>query len=308
MSTPDPTNPGALNWFLVNLLGIVWGTAFLSIGIALETLPPFTLAASRVLIAALALVTILPIFGVSLRQIGRGRALFFAVIAGVVGFALPFVALAWGQQFVPSAVAGVAMGTVPLLLVPLVFLFSPEEGIGPRRIIGLVLGFLGILLILGPGLSIEDGASWTLGVLGCMTAAIVYAVASIVTRRSPAVHPILFAAVSMLSASVILVPLSLLIDGMPTATSTRSLLAALYLGLFPTAMAAALRVRIIKTAGSLFMSIAGYLVPLWAVVFGITLMGETLSAQVFLALALILGGIAIAQSRQIQAAFGRSKC
>ena len=305
MSAPTPSSPGLLNWFLVNLLGVVWGTSFLSIGISLESLPPLTLAATRVLIAAVALLLMVPLFGASLRDMAGSRATIFAILAGLVGFALPFVLLGWGQQFVPSAVAGVAMGTVPLLLVPLVYVFSPEEGIGPRRIAGLVLGFIGLVLIVGPGLLNGGGEGWALGALACMGAALAYAVASIITRRSPATHPILFAAISMTTAALVLVPLALVIDGLPREASTRSLTAVLYLGLFPTAMAAAVRVRIIKTAGSLFMSVAGYLVPVWSVIFGIVIMKENLPPQLFIALALILGGIAVAQSRQIGAALRR---
>ena len=305
MAEPSPSAPGLLNWVLVNLLGVVWGSAFLSISVSLESLPPLTLAATRVAIAAAALTAMLPLFNVSLGQIGGRGPLLFAVVAGVIGFALPFCLLAWGQQFVPSAVAGVAMGSVPLLLVPLVFVFSPEEGIGPRRILGLLLGFAGLLVILAPGILAEDAGDWTFGALACMGAASAYAVASVITRRSPPVHPMLFASISMIAASIILVPIALAADGLPQDTSSRSLVAALYLGLFPTAMAAALRVRIIKTAGSLFMSVAGYLVPVWAVIFGIVIMKEELPARLFLALALILLGIAVAQSRRLGVIFAR---
>ncbi|MXQ06699.1 EamA family transporter [Alphaproteobacteria bacterium GH1-50] len=307
MSDTTPIRPGALNWALLNLLSLVWGTAFLSIGISLESLPPLTTAAARVSVAALVLVALLPVFGASLRDIPSARALLFAVLAGVIGYSLPFALLAWGQQFVPSAVAGVAMGSVPLLLVPLVFIFSPEEGIGPRRIIGLILGFIGLLLIVGPGAlpAGGDGAGWTFGALACVGAAFSYAVASILTRRAPKVPMMVFAAVSMLAGAVVILPIALLTDGVPSDVSTRSLVAAIYLGVFPTAMAGALRVHIIRTAGSLFMSIAAFLVPLWAVIFGVVLMGEDLPPQLFVALALILAGIAVAQSGQIRQIFGR---
>jgi drug/metabolite transporter (DMT)-like permease len=83
------------------------------------------------------------------------------------------------------------------------------------------------------------------------------------------------------------------------------MLALIYVAVFPTALAAIIRVRVITTAGSLFMSITSYMVPVWAVIFGITLMGETLPPQLFWALALILAGIGLSQWRAIAAAFGR---
>jgi drug/metabolite transporter (DMT)-like permease len=265
-----------------------------------------TLAAARVTVAALVLSIALPFFKVSMASVSNNNAMPYAALAGIIGLSLPFSLLAWGQQFVPSAVAGVAMGSVPLLLVPLVFVFSPEEGIGPRRIIGLALGFIGLLLIVGPGaLSGGTGAYWAFGAMACIGAAFSYAIASVITRRSPSVNPLAFSTVSMIFAAAVILPIAVVVDGLPESVSSRSLIAVLWLGVFPTALAATLRVRIIKTAGSLFMSIAAYLVPMWSVVFGILLMGEDLPPQLFIALGLILSGIAFAQSRQLGALFRR---
>ncbi len=295
MSAPTPNSPGALNWALVLLLGLVWGTSFLSISISLETLPPLTVAATRTALAAIVLVAILPFFEGSLRDLSSGKIFVFTFLAGAIGYALPFVLLAWGQQFVPSAVAGIAMGTVPLLLVPLVFVFSPEEGIGPRRIAGLILGFVGLVLIVGPGATALDHPRAIYGALACVGAAMSYAVASILTRRAPKVHPIPFAAGSMITAAVILIPLALVVEGIPEDVSARSLTAVIYLAALPTALAGAIRVRIIRTAGSLFMSMVSYMVPVWSVVFGVVLLSERLPANVFVALALILSGILLSQ-------------
>ena len=151
MTQPTPQIPGTLNWALVNLLGVVWGTSFLSIGISLESFAPLTVAALRTSLAAIALCAAAAVTNQRLGTLAVARAWPFAAFSGVIGLALPFSLLAWGQQFVPSAVAGVAMGSVPLLLLPLVYVFSPEEGIGPRRIAGIGLGFTGLLLIVGPG-------------------------------------------------------------------------------------------------------------------------------------------------------------
>lgn len=300
---PSPARPGARNWILVNLLGVVWGTSFLSIGIALETLPPLWVAAARTAIAAALLLLLLPVFGLSPVPLIRPGMPRFWIASGLFGLALPFSLLAWGQQHVPSAVAGVAMGSVPLLLVPLVYVFSPEEGIGPRRVAGLVLGFLGLALLIGPGaVAAGGGPLWTLGAIACICAALGYAVASVITRRSPAIPSLTFAAGTMFAAAATLVPLALIAEGIPDGVSSRSLVSALYLGILPTGVAVALRTMVIRSAGSLFMSMTSYLVPVWAVIFGIAIMDEALPPQLFYALVMILGGIACAQSRQIIAA------
>lgn len=94
-----------------------------------------------------------------------------------------------------------------------------------------------------------------------------------------------------------LVPLALLLEDHPQIATPQAFLALIYVAAFPTALAAVVRVRVITTAGSLFMSLTSYMVPVWAVLFGITLMGEDVPPQLFGALALILFGIGISQSR-----------
>lgn len=297
MTRPTPDTPGALNWALILALGVIWGSAFLSVRVALDGFTALQTAAGRTLFGALALTAISLVMGQGPHRLPSARAYGFAVAIGGFAVALPFVLLSWGQQFVPSAFAGVAMGAVPLLVLPLVYVFSPEEGIGPRRIIGITLGFVGLLALIGPSAFGDDTASFT-GQLACVGAALCYAAGSITTRRAPKMPPIAFATVTLLAAALILAPLALWIDGMPMTYPARSTMALLYAALFPTALAAVIRVLVITSAGSLFMSNTSYMVPVWSVIFGIAILGEDLPPGLFAGLALILAGIAISQSRQ----------
>jgi drug/metabolite transporter (DMT)-like permease len=304
MNSPTPQNPGALNWALILILGVIWGTAFMSIRTALEGFGPWTVAALRTTIGAAALIALGPLIGQSLTRMRVARAWVFASIIGTISVALPFTLLAWGQQYVPSAFAGVAMGAVPLLVLPLVAIFSPEEGIGPRRIMGIGLGFVGLIILMGPNAfaSGESDLGWW-GRLACIGAAGCYAIGSVVTRRSPKVPPVAFAAATLLVSAIVLLPLALIKEGVPTDWPPRATAALIYAAVFPTAIAGIIRVRVITTAGSLFMSLTSYMVPVWAVIFGIALMGEALPPQLFWALAIILAGIALSQSRAIMAVF-----
>ncbi|MEM8631310.1 MAG: DMT family transporter [Pseudomonadota bacterium] len=300
-----PASPGTLNWILVVALGAIWGAAFMSVSVALEGFGPVWLAALRVAIAAVVLAVIGHLMGQGLARVPR-RAAPYVALLGVGAVALPFLLLSWGQQYVPSAFAGVAMGTVPLLVVPLVALFSPEEGIGPRRIAGMALGFLGIVTLFGP--DAWSGHSETFGFWGqaaCIVAAGCYAGGSVLTRRTPKTPPLALAAGSLVAASVILLPLALVVEGVPEAPSAKPTLALLYAALFPTAIAAVIRVRVITTAGSLFMSLTSYMVPVWAVIFGIALLGEDLPQSLFWGLGLILAGIALSQWSSVRAALRR---
>lgn len=264
------------------------------------------MAAGRTGIAALALVAIATAAGQGLDRV-PGRAGWRAVVVvGAVSTALPFTLLSWGIQHVPSAFAGVAMGSGPLLMLPLVAIFSPEEGIGPRRVIGVAMGFVGLVLLIGSGAMQDTGSPLAIwGEIACVGAAACYAVGSVVTRRAPAMPPLAFAAAAMVVAALLLLPIALWREGLPTGAGPGPLAALVVLALFPTALASALRIRIITTAGSLFMSLVSYLVPVWSVILGVALLGERLPPQLYAALALILAGIAVSQSRSIAAALRR---
>ena len=197
------------------------------------------------------------------------------------------------------------MGAVPLMILPLVYLFSPEEGIGPRRIAGVALGFVGLALLVGTGAFDRSGDLTGMGRLACVAATVCYAVGSILTRRAPPMPPIALASSSMLVAAVVLVPIAAALEGVPPVAFDLPTAALVYCAALPTALAAFIRVRIITTAGSIFMSLVSYMVPVWAVIFGITLLGEDLPPALFKALTLILAGIALSQWRNLAALIRR---
>lgn len=303
MPSPSPNSPGALNWALITGLGVIWGGAFMGIATALDGFGLWTVTAGRVLLGAAVLTPVGIALGQPPWKLGSRRSAAFAGLIGLFAVALPFALLSYGLQHVPSAFAGVTMGAVPLLVLPLVAIFSPEEGIGPRRIAGVALGFVGLVLLVGDG-AFEGNAAIP-GRIACLLAALCYAAGSVLTRRAPRMPPIAFAGATLLVASAALTPLALWLEGVPESLPLRPSLGLLYIGVLPTALAAVIRVRVITTAGSLFMSLTSYMVPVWSVIFGIALMHEDLPAGLFLSLALILAGIALSQWRAFAAALTR---
>ncbi|EBA03878.1 hypothetical protein RB2150_05243 [Rhodobacterales bacterium HTCC2150] len=304
-TSATPQNPGLFNWFLICLLGVIWGAAFMSVRISLESFGPWTTAALRVTIAA----SVLALIGRALDQ-GPSKisasAWPYVFITGTIAVAGPLALLSWGQQYVISAFAGIAMGTVPLLTLPLVAIFSRDEGIGPRRIIGMIVGFIGLAVLIGPGALNSNGNPLEpFGQMACVLAACGYAIGSIVTRRAPRIPPLAFATGALLVATAILLPIAIWHEGLVNSWPRRSTIALMYVAIGPTALAAVIRVRVISTAGSMFMSLTSYMVPAWAALFGVFLMGETLTPNLIYALALILGGIAISQSRNFNKLFRR---
>ena len=289
-----------MNWALLLTTSVIWGSAFLGMSVALEDYPPLTVAAGRTGIGTLVLIALAIVLGQMKFEVPDARGLRHLALTGAVNIAAPFALLTWGLQHVPSAFAGVTMGAVPIFLLPLVYIFSKEEGIGPRRIGGLILGFIGLIILVGPGAGSSTGSDleW-LGRWACLGSAVCYAFGSILTRRAPPVPPVILAAAMLGTATIILVPLALIFEGVPKISPTRASAALLYIGVMPTAVAFFLRVYIIRNAGSIFMSLVSYIVPLWAVVFGIALLGEDLSASLFVGLAFILLGIGLSEWRNL---------
>ncbi|WP_273509092.1 DMT family transporter [Planktotalea frisia] len=302
-NAPTPDNPGFINWLLIIFLGIIWGSAFMAMSLSLEGFGPQTVAGARLALGAIILNALGFLMGQPITNIHKSRGWPFVIAIGAIAFAMPMLLLTWGQQHVPSAFAGVAMTTVPLIVLPLVYIFSPEEGIGPRRVIGMIIGFIGISMLVGPGAfesSDSDLVFW--GRIACIGSACGYAIGSILTRRAPKMPPIALASGTLTVAAILVVPLALVNEGLPESFPMSASLAVLYAALFPTAIGALIRVRVITTAGSLFMNITSYMVPVWSVIFGVILLREDLPAQLYTALALILVGIFITQSRAILAA------
>ena len=287
-------SPTALNWVSIFALGLIWGGTFMVVSMALESYGPITVATARTTLGAVTLVLLAAAMGrpLPLRDVRLWR---YIIPIGLFSTALPFFLLSWGQQYVASAFAGLSMAALPLFLLPLAHVFS-DERMNTRRTIGVLIGFIGAAVLLGPGaFSGGSGNLEPLARLACLGAVLSYSVSSITTRQCPPVDPIALSALSLLVGSLVLLPMMLAIEGVPQWQSGRSGYAIVFLGLVPTALATLLRIQTIRSAGSVFLSLVNYQVPLWAVVFGVAILNETLPISFFLALALILTGLVISQ-------------
>lgn len=295
-------SPGLMNWLQLCFLALIWGASFLSITVALEGVQPLGIAAFRLSLGAFVLLSVSVALGHGLPSLTTPRVWLHALGLAIFTNSLPFALLGWGQQSVASAFAGVTMAAVPLLVLPLAHIFIPGERMNIWKLSGFSLGFLGVLTLIGwQEVGAANGENWAK--MACIGAAGCYAIGSIITRTSPPVHPIAFSAAGLLLAACISVPLALGFEGLPSNVPTKSVLALLYLALGPTALATILLVRVIQSAGPSFMSLVNYQVPIWSVIFGAAVLGETIPSSFLTALVLILAGLAISQSAQRR--FGR---
>ena len=287
------SQPSTANWISIFALGLIWGGTFMVVSIALRGYGPITVACARTTLGAFALLGIM--FALR-RPLPSPQAMRAIAIIGPLNTALPFMLLSWGLQYVPSAFAGISMAVLPLFVLPLAYFFS-DETLNLRRVIGVLFGVVGAIVLIGPGVMRIGTGMEPWGQIACLLATLSYSISSILTRRCPPVDSITMAAFTLMFGSIIMIPLMIMIEGVPTPTTRESTLAIIVLGLVPTAFAAYLRILVVRTAGSVFMTNVNYQVPLWSVVFGAVVLDENLPIEFFIALGIILAGLAISQGK-----------
>lgn len=294
------------SWLMVATLGLTWGGTFLVIEVALRGITPFWLAAGRICFGALLMLAVWGALGWKLFANRPDRSALVSLGAvGALSSAIPFMLIAWGQQFVTSGFAGVSMASVALIVLPLAHFFVPGETMTWRRSLGFVIGFCGVVILIGSQAFDSSGAQLeTAGRFACVTAACCYGTSSIIMRRLPPIDPIGLATVLLIIAAAIVVPAALIVEGLPPVPDQNTLLVMAFLGLVPTAAANILRVLVIRSAGPVFMSLTNYQVPVRSVVLGAALLGEPLPASLLSALVLILAGVGLSQYGALRRLFG----
>ena len=280
-------------WPLLLLLASVWGASYLFIKVAVDGgFEPAPLMCTRAAIGAAIL------FAYLARTMGRGRAVAelrgswrqWAVL-GLVGTALPFWLVAWGETHVDSGVAAVAQSTVPLFTVLLGLRFLPHEPLTRGRVLGLVLGLAGVAVLAGGH---PSGGWWAVvGTLAVVLSSLAYATGGVIGQRSMSRTPgPVLATGAMLGAALSLLPLALL-EAPSTHPDADAILSLLALAVFGTAFAQLVMYRLIDLVGARKMSLVTYLMPAFALVYGALLLDEAVTVPVLAGLAMILGGVAL---------------
>lgn len=306
MTASQPTQPGLINWIKLITLGIIWGASFMAVSVALEGMGPMSVAAIRIVIGALSVLALIRAMGIALPdpRSRDGRIIWVTAFGmGLFSNALPFTLLSWGQTYVASGFAGVCMAIVPLFVLPLSHVFVPEERMTLRRTLGFSVGFAGVLVLIGLDAFASAGSDFeSLARIACLGASLCYAIGAIITRLCPQVNMLSLSAAALICGAAMIVPVALWQEGVPSLPATTPLLAILYLGIFPTAVAQILLVQVARSAGPSFLATVNYQVPVWSVIFGALLLSEAVPPQLFAALALILGGLLLSrQPRRVAA-------
>lgn len=278
-------------------LGGIWGSSFLFIKVALEGLTPTQVVLGRLGTGAVVLVLALVIRGGTWPREGRLWA-HLAVLA-VVANVLPFFLFAWGEQRVTSALAGVLNGATPLLTMVIGLVVVPEERTSALRFAGLIAGFGGVVVIMAPWQSgaLEGALS---GKLACLGAAACYGMSFTYTRRfvtGRGVESHSLAAGQIVVATALAVLITPVVARDAPSLTGPVVFAVLALGAGGTGVAYLLYYRLIHDVGATTASMVTYVIPVVAVVLGVVVRDEPITANVVAGAAIVIAAVALAEGR-----------
>ncbi len=285
--------PGFTDYFLLISLSAMFGASFLFIKISVAEIPVYTLVALRLLIAALILWVTMKMVG---QRFPRGWHIWlWIVVAALFGNILPWLLITWGQEKVDVGLTAILMATMPLATVLLAHVFTRDEKLNIWKLLGVVLGIVGVVVLIGYDKLASLGED-TIRQYAIATAATCYGVNAIVTKQLVGYPRRAMAAALMLVSLAATAPLALLFDKPWTIDpSLDATISVLLLGVFPSALGTLMIFAIVARQGASFLSQINFLVPVFGVVWGWLFLSEYLAPNAFLALAIILIGVAIAR-------------
>ncbi|MUZ76259.1 EamA family transporter [Agrobacterium vitis] len=274
---------------LLLLLSLIWGSSFTLIKVAADTVPPLTMTAARVTIAALLLVLFVKMRGHSLPRTGATWAAFF--VQGLLQSALPFTLISWGEQHISSGLAGVLNATPPMF----VLLIAMTTGYGGQRIttqkiVGVVVGLAGVVITIG--FQSLGHTTAPLAQAAVLAASLCYAVAPMWGQRFAGLTAIVTAAGAMSCAAIMMLPAAIVIEHPWTLTPTpEAIFAVLVLAVLCTAIAMVIYFRLVQTVGPLGTTSGSYLRAGFAVALGILFLGESFTWSTLIGMTLIVLGV-----------------
>jgi drug/metabolite transporter (DMT)-like permease len=272
MSTAD--------WGIIMLLSLLWGGAFFMIELGLRGFPPNTLVFLRMALAVPPMLLILKVMGHRLPgDVKSWRQLF---ILGAINAAFPFILFFWGQTRIDSGLASILNATTPLWGVVTAHFLTSNEKATPARVVGVLLGLAGIVVMVGTD-ALGGISGSVLAQLACLAATLLYALAAVYGRTlsQSTMTPLVVATGQVITAAIIMFPVMLLVDqpwALPVA-GWDAWAGAIGLAIPSTAIAYVFYFRLIDTAGASNAMLVAFIMPVIAVILGVVALGETVELK-----------------------------
>jgi drug/metabolite transporter (DMT)-like permease len=279
-----------MNLFLLLVLGALWGSSYLFIKVAVAEIPPLTMVAARLVIGAAILWGLLRLMR---KPLPRDRATWarYAVM-GLLNGALPYSLIFWSEQTISSGLAALLQATMPLFTVLLAHFLARQEKLTLRKVLGVVVGFVGVGLLMLPDLQSGQQAH-VLGQAAMVASSLSYAGATLFARSQLRGHAPLASTTGQLTMGALLItPLSLVVEhplGLsPAPVAIGSLLALTILG---TVIAYIIYYALLERTDATFVSTVTYIIPIFGLILGAVVLGEPLTTNLVVSLGLILIGV-----------------
>ncbi|MDX8141924.1 DMT family transporter [Lentzea sp. BCCO 10_0061] len=277
------------------LLALLWGSSFTLIKVSLEGLTPGQLVLSRLILGAAVLLSIAAVRKVALPR--SGQIWGHIAAAGLFGNVIPFLLLSYGEKTTGAGIAGVLIGASPLLTLALATAALPTERATSRKAVGLVLGFIGVVLLIGPW---DEALGSFSGRLACFGAAVSYAIGFVYVRKylSPlGLAPLSLAASQLVAAAVLQAVVTPFLGWRTPDFTGPVTMSIVLLGLFSTGLAYVLYFRLIGDVGATTASAVNYVVPVFAVLVSVVFLGEHVTWNLIAGGLVVLVGVAYAENR-----------
>jgi drug/metabolite transporter (DMT)-like permease len=294
--TGVPPHSSRIDWSLFVLLGFMWGSSYLFIKIGVdEGLPPLTLVMLRLIFGATLLAAVVAFAREPLPR--DPRTIGHLVVMAVLNIVAPFTLITYGEQTVASSLASILNATVPLFTIVLAALFLHDEPITVNRLVGLAVGFVGVVLLTSRNGAGGGGTGF--GEIALILSAVSYAAGNVYARRNVrGLRPMTTAVCQVGLALAITTVLAFAFeDPLATPISPTAFGAVVWLGLLGSGLAYLLFFRILARWGSTRSSLVAYLLPIWGIALGVVVLHETIDERVLLGTVLVIGGVALVSAR-----------
>ena len=303
-STPPPveasaeaSGPAQIDLLIFALLGFMWGSSYLFIKIGVEEgLTPFTLITLRLLIGLALLVTVVVIARERIPPFGRIYGHLF--VMGAINIAIPFSLITWAEQSVDSSVAAILNAIVPLFVLIIAAVILHDERLTANRVLGLVVGFVGVAILVG--FDPSDLASGNLtGEVLLIGSTISYACGAVYAKRNiKGLAPKIPALFQVFFGLMIVSVLAFVFENpLATTFTPASLFSVVWLGLLGSGLAYLAFFRLLQNWGATRTSMVAYLLPLYGIALGALVRHEPVDVSMILGTALIIGGVALVNAR-----------
>jgi drug/metabolite transporter (DMT)-like permease len=289
-----------IDWAVFLALGFMWGSSYLFIKLAVDDFGTFTLVALRLVVGALLLWAVVRI---AHQPLPRDRRTYgHLLVMAIINITIPFLLITWAEQSVESSLAAILTSPVPLFAIVLSAIFLADEPMRVNGVVGLIVGFIGVVIITSRGLT-GSGSSVT-GEIALLGAAFSYACGAVYSRRNVrGLAPMIPAVFQVTFAAIITSTVALLFEHPWTASpDAEAIFSILWLGILGSGLAYLAVFRLFAHWGATRTTLVAYLIPVVGITLGYLVLQEPVDARIVFGTALVIAGIGLVNSR-----FGRRR-